>query len=132
MQYRPYSQPVNPTGPFHQNPYQNPYQHQQQNPYSQMNGPPPLQQTPYEQFAKPQQPMFWDNSMQSNSNFNPQSNMNQQPNMNPPNGIINYFQDEDGQMDFDKMLSTVGQLASTYHQVSLIVKQVGSLIKIFR
>lgn len=125
MQFRPYSQPVNPTGSFYQNPYQY-QQQQQQNPYSQMHGPPPLQQTAYEQFAKPQQPMFWDNSMQSNSNLNPQSNMN------PPNGIINYFQDEEGHMDFDKMLSTVGQIASTYHQVSPIVKQVGSLIKIFR
>lgn len=126
MYYRQYySQPGYPPEPF----YQDPYSHQQENPYSGLHGS-PLQQTPYEQFAKPQQPMFWDNSMQSmqttNSNFDPK------PNMNPTNGIMNYFQDEDGQMDFDKMLSTVGQLANTYHQVSPIVKQVGSIIKNFR
>ncbi|WP_077297767.1 YppG family protein [Virgibacillus pantothenticus] len=34
--------------------------------------------------------------------------------------------------DLDKMLSTVGQLANTYHQVSPIVKQFGSFIKAFR
>ncbi|QGS68037.1 hypothetical protein CV093_03205 [Oceanobacillus sp. 143] len=29
----------------------------------------------------------------------------------------------------DKMLSTVGQIASTYHQVSPIIQQFGSIIK---
>nr|CDQ37473.1 hypothetical protein BN993_07024 [Virgibacillus halodenitrificans] len=58
--------------------------------------------------------------------------MNNSPGMQQGNGLLNYFQDNEGQMDLDKMLSTVGQLANTYHQVSPIVKQFGSFIKNFR
>src|SRR5699024_11432066 len=44
------------------------------------------------------------------------------------NNLKAYFQDSNGQVDFDKMFSTVGQLANTVQQVSPVIKQVGSLI----
>lgn len=123
MQYRPYHyRPIPPSDMYQQNPYT---QHPNY-PYSQQNGPTLIQQTPYEQFAKPQQPLYWDQMQTMNANPNPQYS---QQGANPGSGFKAYFQDEDGQMDFDKMLSTVGQLANTYHQVSPIVKQFGSLIK---
>lgn len=40
--------------------------------------------------------------------------------------------DPQGQLDFDKMISSIGQIASTYHQVSPIVKQLSSLMKMIR
>lgn len=49
-----------------------------------------------------------------------------------PNSLLSQYQNTDGQLDVDKMLGTVGQLANTYHQVAPIVKQVSSLIKSFR
>lgn len=85
-------------------------------------------QTPFEYFAKPAQPEDWSYNMQQP---NPSNYSSQQMNA-PPNNVMGYFQNENGQMDFDKMLSTVGQIANTYHQVSPIVKQVGALIKTFR
>lgn len=111
----------------------NPYPHGNGNPYF---------QTPFEQFAKPPQPEDWSYPMQQpdypqqvNSpqqmNSSQQMNPHQQMNL-PQNNVTGYFQNENGQLDFDKMLSTVGQLANTYHQVSPIVKQVGALIKTFR
>lgn len=48
------------------------------------------------------------------------------------NNLLNQFQNNEGQIDVDKMLNTVGQLANTYHQVAPIIKQFGSLIKTFR
>lgn len=104
-----------------------PYMQQPPNPYPPVNGNLP-NQTPYEHFAKPAQPEDWFyNMMQPN-----QSNYSAQQMDAQPNNVMGYFQNENGQMDFDKMLSTVGQIANTYHQVSPIVKQVGALIKTFR
>ncbi|NBJ71276.1 MULTISPECIES: hypothetical protein [Clostridia] len=130
-------------------------------------------QSPYEFFAKPQQPMSWPGTNFQTSNmqqgfnaqasqpnmqqgFNAQAaqpNMQQgfnaqaaQPNMqqgfNAQTAQPNMEQNLNMQanqsagsgqsFDLDKMLSTVGQLANTYHQVSPIVKQFGSFIKAFR
>lgn len=70
-----------------------------------------------------------------------QMSSNQQPHTNYyPQGatpkqmsnLLTQFQNPEGQLDVDKMLNTVGQLANTYHQVAPIVKQVSSLIKTFR
>ncbi|AIF45158.1 YppG family protein [Virgibacillus sp. SK37] len=84
-------------------------------------------QSPFDMYAKPQQPPNWPSHMTGAS-----PNMNSAPGMQQGNGLLHYFQDNEGQMDLDKMLSTVGQLANTYHQVSPIVKQFGSFIKNFR
>ncbi|MBY7142376.1 hypothetical protein KFZ56_04555 [Virgibacillus sp. NKC19-3] len=86
-----------------------------------------LHQTPYEQFAKPKQPPFWPNyiptsfaAYQADTSMNTATNPMEEP------------QQKGEQVDFDKMLSTVSQLANTYHQVSPIVKEFGSIIKAFR
>src|SRR5690625_4705272 len=66
-----------------------------------------------------------------------------QPNVNPQqrppfNGqpftanIMQQFQDADGQVDINKMLSTVGQLANTVQQVSPMIKQFGTFVSGFR
>jgi hypothetical protein len=46
-----------------------------------------------------------------------------------PKGLMGYFQDEQGQLDFDKMMSTTGQVMKTVQQVSPIVKGIGSFVK---
>ncbi|MGP4062732.1 YppG family protein [Halobacillus sp. H74] len=46
-----------------------------------------------------------------------------------PKGVMNYFQDEEGQMDFDKMMSTTGQVMKTFKQVSPLVKGIGTFVK---
>lgn len=87
---------------------------------------PPAQLTPYELFAKPVQPANWMGPAPGNHPNNPNSH-------GPgPSGIMGQFTDKNGQMDFDKMISVVGQIAGTYHQVSPIVKQLGSLMKLVR
>lgn len=79
--------------------------------------------TPYEYFAKPAQPMNWLESSAETSS-------NNQSFASP--GVLGAFTDSNGQLDFDKMLSSIGQVASTYHQVSPIVKQLSSFVKMFR
>ncbi|SHG32331.1 YppG family protein [Ornithinibacillus halophilus] len=131
MQYRPYSN-YPPSNQGHS------LYHQQLNQMHQPNFPyqqPPeqyfQQQSPFEQFQKPKQPADWFNSMAQNQAYQ-QYNHQQQPYSNYSQGILSQFQDENGQMNLDKMLSTVGQMANTYHQVQPIVKQVSSLLKNFR
>ncbi|ARI78849.1 YppG family protein [Halobacillus mangrovi] len=46
-----------------------------------------------------------------------------------PKTFMNYFQDEEGQLDLDKMMSTTGQVMKTVKQVSPIVKGIGSFVK---
>lgn len=107
---------------------QYPYTQYPNNPYTQQHGlQPQPQQTPYEQFAKPQQPLNWVPMQQGEA-----TNVNPEQGTGSGSGFKTFFQDQDGQVDFDKMLSTVGQLASTYHQVSPIVKQFGAIIKSFK
>ncbi|MCT2534948.1 YppG family protein [Aquibacillus koreensis] len=88
------------------------------------NPPPPT--TPYEQFAKPNHPSQWFQQAQQTQQAQGQ------PWGQTPKGLMAYFQDKDGQLDIDKMLSTVGQLGNTYQQVSPIVKGLGSFVKGFK
>lgn len=46
-------------------------------------------------------------------------------------GIMAQFQDENGQVDVNKMMTTVSQFAQTIQQVTPVVKQVSDLIKAF-
>ncbi|MBA2176784.1 hypothetical protein H0266_17985 [Halobacillus locisalis] len=46
-----------------------------------------------------------------------------------PKTMMNYFQDEQGQLDFDKMMSTTGQVMKTVKEVSPIVKGIGAFVK---
>ncbi|HLS20543.1 MAG TPA: YppG family protein [Bacillota bacterium] len=46
--------------------------------------------------------------------------------------VLNQFQTDDGQIDINKTLATVGQLANTFQQVTPVIKQFGSIIRYFR
>lgn len=84
--------------------------------------------TPYERYAKPPQPLNLMSQSQSQSQEaygNPSSEQTQA-------GLLRAFTDANGQVDFGKTMTTINQLASTYHQVSPIVRQLSSLIKTFR
>ncbi len=118
---RPYNYPP----PYHGSPY-NFYQNspQPQQNYAQMYDNYNANfQTPFEMYAKPKQPMNWHPYGQS---------MGGSFNTPPKNNLLYYFQDNNGEMDLDKMLSTAGQIANTFQQVSPVVKQVGSIMKQFR
>lgn len=78
--------------------------------------------TPYELYAKPPQPMNWMHPEQEGFQGVPEQ----------PPGILGAFTDENGQVSFDKTMTAINQLASTYHQVTPIVKQLSSLIRTFR
>lgn len=76
-----------------------------------------------------QQPQFTDSGyMQPSQQSQPMQQETSPPSPNAPSP----FQNTNGQIDFDKMLSTVGQIANTYHQVAPIVKQFGSFMKSIR
>lgn len=86
---------------------------------------PPNYLTPYQYYAKPQQPPNWHTFSQPNN----YATFNQQQ---PAGGVLHYFQDENGQMDFDKVMSTVGQVSNTVKQISPMVKQFSSIMKSFK
>ena len=78
--------------------------------------------TPYEMYAKPPQPL-------NPATGNP---FDTQHATNSAQGILGIFTNPDGQVDFDKAMTTINQLASTYHQISPIVKEFSSILKAFR
>ncbi|MFC2947794.1 YppG family protein [Virgibacillus sediminis] len=82
-------------------------------------------ETPYEAFAKPKQPEHWPpvGSVEHPSPFS---------GAKPANHLSAHFQNNEGQVDLDKMIATVSQLANTYHQVSPIIKEFGTLLKNIR
>lgn len=96
-------------------PYNNPYQFQ----------------SPFEQYAKPKQPLDWYNTI---PNQQPFLNFQQQaPFSNPnPNSFLNQFQNEKGQFDLDKMLNTAGKMANTFQQITPVVKQFSSFMNNFK
>lgn len=49
-----------------------------------------------------------------------------------PNRVMQQFLDENGQVDIQKMLKTVGQFADTVQQVSPVIKQLNDLVRSFR
>jgi len=137
MYKRPYpypsfyhQQPMHEEHPYYEHHIPQPpyYSQQAYYPYP-PQGSVPHQKTPFEQFAKPKQPMNWYPHQQQQ--YYPPPN---KPNHHAQqvNNLKAYFQDSNGQVDFDKMFSTVGQLANTVQQVSPVIKQVGSLIKSFK
>ncbi|MFC3039308.1 YppG family protein [Virgibacillus xinjiangensis] len=81
-------------------------------------------QTPYQAFAKPKHPEQWPHAGQLGySSFTGGK---------PGSNLFAYFQGNKGQVDIEKMIGTVSQLANTYHQVSPIVKEFGSILKNIR
>lgn len=83
-------------------------------------------QSPFGYYSKPIQPEHWPQVM---GNYSPYY---EQGESNVPSGFITQFQDGQGQVDFQKVLSTVNQLASTVQQVSPVIQQVNSVIKSLR
>src|SRR5690625_2770436 len=96
------------------------------------------QQSPFEYYAKPSQPESWPYAMSQQPNYSQYQQQDfyvsqqqaQQPNTTA--GILAQFQTAEGQMDVQKMLSTVGQLANTVQQVSPVIKEIGAMIRVFR
>lgn len=72
--------------------------------------------TPYDFFFKPEFPTQY---------FMPQQN-------NPQSSINTGEGNENNPLNFDTVISKVGQIASTYHQVSPIVKEFSTFVKGFR
>lgn len=87
----------------------------------------PSFQTPFEYYEKPRQPTGWPNELQQYQDFYPSF---QPPNQSP--SIFAQFKDQNGQVDINKTLSTVGQFANTVQQVTPVIKQISDLIKSFR
>lgn len=79
--------------------------------------------SPYEVYAKPTQPEGWAGQMSEGFFQTPEKQ---------PNPIMAHFYDENGQMDLQKMLSTVNQLANTFQQVTPVIQQLGSLVRFIR
>jgi len=101
-------------------------------PYDQVH-----QQSPFEHFSKPSQPESWPYPMAQQPDYyhfqQPNPYFQQQAQQeNPTAGILAQFQTAEGQMDIQKMLSTVGQLANTVQQVSPVIKEIGAMIRVFR
>lgn len=46
----------------------------------------------------------------------------------PMNSLISYFHDNEGKLDLNKMLSTVGQVSNTVKQVSPLFKQFSAFL----
>lgn len=108
--------------PTHVNPYYDPSHY-------------PVKQgfaTPYEYFAKPSQPPVWPNQSKSGESVYNQPHPSLPVNDQSSSNMMSYFQDTNGKVDVNKMLSTVGQLADTVQQVTPVIKQVGSIMKQFR
>lgn len=95
---------------------------------------PETYQNVYEQYAKPVQPNAYFNQSYEANNEQGQGQGQVEEQLVAPNGsnFIGYFKDANGQMDFDKIFSTVGQFTHTVKQVTPMFQQVGSLIKTFR
>ncbi|SFE35300.1 YppG-like protein [Lentibacillus persicus] len=79
--------------------------------------------TAFEVFAKPKQPVY--------GPF-PHYPGISAPQPSPQANLLKYFQNQDGQIDIEKMLSTAGQVVNTVQQVSPVVKDVGQLMKNLR
>ncbi|SEB18293.1 YppG-like protein [Thalassobacillus cyri] len=108
-----------------------PYPYQQQpmmgeNPYGypQSWNMPHAPGNPFEYYTKPMFPQQ-QNHMQSGYGSQPFFYNN---GVNPKN-MIGYFQDQNGQIDMDKMMKTVGQVAQTANQLSPLMKGIGGFIK---
>lgn len=86
-----------------------------------------MQQPGYFQPHPSQQPMHYDYLHQA-----PLAEHNNEALKNTSNPIMQQFLNDNGQIDVEKMLKTIGQLADTVQQVSPVIKQVNDIIKSFR
>lgn len=111
----PWSSPQNTAQPFNmEHSFYGGFPFQSPNPY--------ITQTPPSQQATPQQQPPWPMAPFQPGPFKPMK----------PGGIMGYFHDKDGQLNVDKVLSTVGHAASTFQQLTPMVKSLGSFFSAFR
>lgn len=130
-------------------PYGQMYQSQQQYPYGQMNTgqyPPPQGEVPFGQeqtypvesiLQNPLQPKKNQGGMNPYMGYtNPYMHPYPKQGMGgnrPPSGInsfMNSFKQQDGSLDFNKMIDTAGQMMNAVNQVSGLVKGLGGIFKV--
>ncbi|GGJ90788.1 hypothetical protein GCM10007063_11790 [Lentibacillus kapialis] len=101
-----------PHRPFSDNsqPYFNPYKSHS---ISASNYP-----TAFEVYAKPKQPV---SSMADSDSAAASTHQARQT-------LLYYFQDHNGELDLDKILTTAGQVADTVQQISPMIKQAGDIL----
>ena len=63
--------------------------------------------------------------------LHPSPFMPPRPNRPPIHHIIEHFKTEDGNVDFNKVLTTANQVSDTVKQVSPLIKQMSPLLKMF-
>ncbi|ENH96383.1 hypothetical protein J416_11085 [Gracilibacillus halophilus YIM-C55.5] len=103
--------------PSTQDPFFGSFPYQQQYPMA-----PNQPMTPYQYFQKPVMPPPY---QEMSNQFPPTSGK-------PKHSVMGMFQNQNGELDVDKVFQTVNQMANTYHQVNPIIKNVGSWIKKFQ
>lgn len=129
MYYRQYYQPLQHNMYMPPHPYRcgmGRCMYQQQNPYFMNNN----QSMPVNQLNEPNPSSNQQISYNQPTN-NPVNPSNEQTNIDEAN-FSHQFLNEHGQVDVNKMLSTVGHLAQTVQQVSPVIKQVNDIIQSFR
>lgn len=95
-------------------------------------------ETIYEPYAFPLCPCHYyiqqSRSLPAQRSFqrNNQSNSTLNAEATEAHRLIQQFLTEDGQVDVQKMLQTIGQFADTVQQVSPVIKQINDLVKSFR
>lgn len=89
-------------------------------------------QTPFQHFTKPSQASNWPDTPNYQQNYEGFYDQSNPIHSQPSPSFLTQFQNEDGQMDINKMLSTVGQIVNTVQQVSPVIQQFGSIVKSFR
>ncbi|HLR62951.1 MAG TPA: YppG family protein [Lentibacillus sp.] len=105
-------------------PYQQPYYNSQANFNTHIANPTGTDNalyypTAFDMYAKPKQPLNWLTKSYSEA---------PSPHQPKPNNPLYYFQDHNGELDLDKILSTAGQVADTVQQISPMIKQAGNII----
>lgn len=116
----PMQTPMSTGYPVHQQPSaeMNPYLKQQLNPFQN-----PLYQQD-EDFYPIQPPML------NVTHPYPKPSFLQKSQGNNISSVLNQFKNQEGSIDFNKMMDTTGQMLNTMNQVSNLVKGVGSIFKV--
>ncbi|WP_062356494.1 YppG family protein [Bacillus kwashiorkori] len=91
-------------------------------------------------FDNPLYPLYEDEDYKNKQNNHLSTQYQQLPTNYPPlpfggkppamQTFINSFKNKDGQIDFNKMFATAGQMVNTINQVANMVKGLGSIFKV--
>jgi len=77
-----------------------------------------MRSTPYDYFRKPEQPEHLFGSMNSNPSPTPSSP-----------GIMNYFQNDNGEFDLDKVFAVTGQMSNLMQRTAPLIMRLVSFVK---